>query len=109
MMEFHVSRSLIFIKNQEPLHAGMPTLYRAKFTFAPDWENLYKTIVFKNSRDSLAMLLEDDDTCNIPWELLERPGDHLKVGVYGTRGLDTVLPTVWVDCGEIQPYRPPEE
>ena len=49
-----------------------------------------------------ADLLLQDGEFGIPAECLGRAGDSLKIGLRGTNGDGSlVIPTVWVNCGEI--------
>ena len=50
---------------------------------------------------SVSCLLGEDNQCFIPWECLTRAGEYLRVGVYGTRGEEMVLPTVSCLLGPI--------
>lgn len=77
------------------------------FSFSgSDWAALEKTAVFR-AGDICRNVVQsdwDDDVCAIPWECLQNTGERLLIGVYGT---DTdghlVIPTVYADCGWIQP------
>lgn len=71
------------------------------FTFAEGWENMEKTAVFRCGQVSLPVVCREN-TAPIPWEVLERPGCTLYVGVYGTDGTK-ILPTVWAAAGKVEP------
>ena len=58
---------------------------------------------------SVSCLLGEDNQCFIPWECLTRAGEYLRVGVYGTRGEEMVLPTVSCLLGPICTGTQPEE
>ena len=101
MFEFCASKSSLTIKNREPVVSGSVNVYQARFSFSADWDGLTRMAVFLSGGETVSILLNETDTCLIPWEVLVKPGVRLKVGVYGTRGEDVVLPTVWADCGFI--------
>lgn len=67
----------------------------------PEWNGLRKTAVFRNSRQTLDSVLEDDCAV-IPHELLSRVKDAVYVGIYGTDGgQNLAIPTVWAKLGEV--------
>lgn len=61
--------------------------------------------VFKTeSKDAIEILLDDTDTCDIPWEMLTDPGKRVALGAYGVKiGEDKQirLPTIWVKLDQI--------
>lgn len=58
---------------------------KIEFEFCPMWEGFAKTAVFyRTEADVYHVLLEEDDTCIIPHEVLADPGP-LYFGVFGTR------------------------
>ena len=77
------------------------------FTFSGTaWADLTKVAVFRAGgvQREVAQADWNGDACPIPWECLQAAGEHLLVGVYGTDSDGTViLPTVYADCGWIQP------
>ena len=73
------------------------------FRFDGAWQELARTAVFAGSGRQVDVSLGTDGTCLIPPEVLARPGNRLRVGVYGTDGQEqTVIPTVWADLGRIE-------
>ena len=94
---------------QEQLTSGAVNVYSVRFAFSASWTGLTRTAVFKGGGKTVSVLLDETGVCKIPWEVLRTPGDHLEVGVYGTRGKDVVLPTVWTDLGKILPGTTPGE
>lgn len=87
---------------REPLTSGSVNVYTVRFEFSEDWEGLTRTVVFRAGTEERAILLDEANTCTIPWEVLVRPEVRLQVGVCGTRGGGVVLPTVWESLGTIQ-------
>lgn len=58
---------------------------KIEFEFCPMWEGFTKTAVFyRTESDVYHVLLEEDDACIIPHEVLADPGP-LYFGVFGTR------------------------
>lgn len=83
-----------------PITSGSVGL-QVRFAFDAVWENLTKTAVFKGSGTTEAVTLTEN-TCEVPAEVLETPGDLLWIGVYGVNDNETVvIPTVWGKAGYI--------
>lgn len=57
--------------------------------------------MFKAGGKSRSVPLDGANACPIPWEVLAKPDVPLLAGVYGTRGGEAVLPTVWAGLGTI--------
>lgn len=102
MIQLYVSEGNCEVVSTETLVAGSKNVYRCGITFAPDWEDLDKTVCFR-ARAVEKSALEEDGSYIIPWEVLEKPAPRLQVGVTGTKDGDVVRPTVWADLGEIFP------
>ena len=71
---------------------GLPV----EFTFDEAWEGLSKTAVFRAGSRSYPVSCEQNAAA-VPWEVLEKPGIGLYIGVFGTDPTGAVgIPTVWV-------------
>lgn len=101
MFELYAKKNQLQLCKREPLTSGSVNVYEAKFGFSEDWAGLEKTAVFRAGEASASVLLEESGECVIPWEVLQKPGVRLEAGVYGTRGGEVVLPTIWADLGYI--------
>lgn len=102
MFILHADKNKLTLRNREPVTSGSVNVYPVRFEFSPDWDGLQKTAVFRAGNGSVSLLLNDSNkVVNIPWEVLRKPGIALQVGIYGTRGEDEVLPTVWANMGVI--------
>ena len=79
------------------------------FSFSGEaWAALEKIAVFRAGNVRRDVTAWENGTCAIPWECLRMPGEHLLAGVYGADGDGTVvIPTVYADCGVIQPGADP--
>jgi hypothetical protein len=71
------------------------------FEFSEDWDGLTRTAVFSCAGKAVSVVLDDTNTCAIPWETLSYPNRGLEVGVYGALGVDVVLPTIWTSLGTV--------
>lgn len=74
-----------------------------KFQFTDDWSDLAKTAVFRGSDTARDVLLGEDNTAIVPWEVLADPYGLLEIGIFGTDGEAKVTPTIWAKVGRIEP------
>lgn len=78
---------------------GLPV----EFTFDSQWEGLDKTAVF-HAGNCRRIEYRLGTQVVVPWEVLEKPGHMLSIGVYGANKDGTVqIPTVWVNIARIHP------
>ena len=109
MIICQVTGAAITVAQNELLTTGMVQAVPVRFCFSPQWAALDRTAVFTAGTVSVSCLLGEDNQCFIPWECLTRAGEDLRVGVYGTRGEEMVLPTVSCLLGPICTGTQPEE
>ena len=109
MIICQVTGAAITVAQNELLTTGMVQAVPVRFCFSPQWAALDRTAVFTAGTVSVSCLLGEDNQCFIPWECLTRAGEYLRVGVYGTRGEEVVLPTVSCLLGPICTGTQPEE
>lgn len=102
MFILFANKNMLILRKREPMTSRSVNAYEARFEFSEDWEGLERTAVFKAGSESRSILLDSTGECVIPWEVLTTPGVALRAGVYGTRGGEIVLPTVWENLGIIQ-------
>ena len=77
---------------------GLPV----EFAFDSDWELLRKIAVFRAGNIIKSVEIPIAEKA-VPWEVLEKPGAWLSVGVYGTNADGTVvIPTIWANVCPIQ-------
>lgn len=74
-----------------------------RFEYAdPLWDGLSKTVVFKGSGVTKD-ILDAGEVVKVPPEVVERAGQSLLVGVYGTDADgNQAIPTLWADLGRIR-------
>ena len=109
MIICQVTGAAITVAQNELLTTGIVQAVPVRFRFSPQWAALDRTAVFTAGTVSVSCLLGEDNQCFIPWECLTRAGEYLRVGVYGTRGEEMVLPTVSCLLGPICTGTQPEE
>lgn len=106
MIVININKNMACIKCNERLTSGMVGAQCA-FSFDAEWTGLVKTAVFIAGTVQKDVLLTSNE-CVIPWEVLEKPGYQLYIGVYGVNGNgDLVIPTVYANVGNILPGADP--
>lgn len=95
------NKNQLTMRKREPVTSGSVNVYEVRFEFSADWDGLERTAVFRCGAESRSVLLDAGNTCTVPWEVLATPGRQLAAGVYGTRGGELVLPTVWAWLGMV--------
>lgn len=102
MFRLQIDKNRIEVLERERVTSGSVNVYDVLFDFSQEWNGLTRTAVFKAAgSEQVSVLLDGSDQCTIPWETLSSQGRQLTVGVYGTRGEDIVLPTIWASLGTI--------
>lgn len=110
MISVFISKALGFVTNNETLTRGMVGA-KMQFEFGDEWSGLSKTAIFKAGHITRAVIQEqwDGNICTIPSEVLEKPGEALLVGLYGTDADKTlIIPTVWISIGAIKDGADPD-
>lgn len=102
MFILYANKNMLTLRKREPMTSGSVNAYEVRFEFSPDWEGLTRTAVFQAGSESRSILLDESGACVVPWEVLAVPNVALRAGVYGTKGGELVLPTVWENLGIIQ-------
>jgi len=97
----YADKNRLVVRKRGPVTSGSSGVYPVSFEFSEDWDGLTRAAVFQADGEPVSVLLDNTNECGIPWEVLVKPGVRLRAGVYGTKGEDVVLPTVWADLGEI--------
>lgn len=74
---------------------------KAKFQFDESWDDLHKVAVFNTSGIYKDAELDENGECVIPWEVLVHNfiGLPVQVGVYGKKGEEVVIPTIYANVG----------
>lgn len=101
IFHLHAEKNKLTLLEREPVTSGSANIYGVRFEFSAEWEGLDRTAVFEAAGVSREVLLGSSGACVIPWEVLAVPGVRLRAGVYGKRGGEIILPTVWANLGVI--------
>lgn len=68
----------------------------------PMWDDLTKYVEFEGYSEPICFP-SDDTTVVLPWEVTTQVGSMVKVGVYGTDAMGTVvIPTIWAELGTVR-------
>lgn len=97
MLTFDVNKQIITRTDNNVAIADSVDYLTATFSFSEEWENCSKTIIFR-SGDTIKSLLLENETCIVPWEVINLGG--FKVSVIGVNG-NVLITTNVVDipCG----------
>lgn len=101
MFRLYANKNQLNVCERETVTSGSANVYRARFEFSDDWKGLDQTAVFRCGEKSVSVSLDESGECTIPWEVLTISGWRLEAGVYGARGGETILPTVWANLGAV--------
>lgn len=101
MIRLSATKAELTITETETITSGAQRVFECAFTVNSDWDGLNRTAVFRAGTKAVSVLLGDDNTVEIPWEVLQTAGITLRIGLYGTNAAGDVLPTVWADAGMI--------
>jgi len=88
--EFKTTNQNIACTNATSIISDSINFVEAKFVFDSDWNGLYKIVQFQNTTKKVykeVVLDVDQDTCYIPWEVIEDDG-KLVIYAEGTKTLD---------------------
>lgn len=105
MIKLQVNKSNILIVRREKIASGTVNRCDIQFTFSSEWDDLVKMMVAKADEDGqVVSTMVDESTlvCTVPWEVLADPYKQLYIGFYGTKNEEVVLPTIWINLGEIE-------
>ena len=81
-LEFNINEQTITHVNPEKnVVANSVNYLTCKFTFSEDWCGITKTAVFVSAKGIVKNIILEDDTCEVPWEVIEHP--HFTVSVFG--------------------------
>lgn len=103
MFLLDVQKNAVNARVTEMVTSGSVNVYQVNFQFSRVWDGLERVAVFRSGGEVVSVLLDDGDTCTIPWEVLTTNdiGKALYIGVYGVQGGEVVLPTVWANIGKV--------
>lgn len=95
MFVMNVDKNIATISRTEPMTSGSSKVYLVEFYFSPEWDDLNRVAVFRAGDTVVDVLLDKNNICFMPWEVLVDHSIPVDFGVYGTKNGDVVLPTIW--------------
>jgi hypothetical protein len=102
MIQLLAEQNRLTVQEKELLTSGTVNVNQIHFQFDEAWDGLTRTAVFQCGTVSVSLLLDETNTCFLPWEVLVTANRGVNAGVYGTQGEDVVLPTVWAFLGTVR-------
>ena len=102
MISITVKDTQILGVTDYPITSGSVGL-KVIFEFTDIWEELDRIAVFKCGDIGRCVYLEDKNECELPWEILtvENIDKPISVGVYGMRGEELIIPTIYTEVGKL--------
>ena len=103
IFSLNADKSRLTVVQREQITSGSVNVYKVRFSFNSDWDGLDRTAVFKSGSRTISVRLDDSGVCAIPWEITspDSKDKMLFVGCCGTRGGETILPTIWASLGVV--------
>lgn len=101
MIELTAQKTRLSVDQSEQITSGSVNVYTVHFHFGTPWDGLEKVAVFNIPGKTINVPVKEDNTCIIPWEVTTDYGLILRVGVYGIKTGEVVLPTIWTTIGTI--------
>lgn len=104
MIKIKVDGSVVSVQETDALYCGSQDVYTCNFDFDTSWERFSKSAVFRADGKTISVLLDEENRCDLPWELLVRGniGEEIKVGVYGISAESEILTSVWDSLGMVR-------
>lgn len=106
MFEVNIEKAKPTIQEiEQVVTSGSVNAFSIHFVFSEEWDSLTRFAVFKTSKtETYEILLDESNTCDIPWEVLVDYNEKLMIGAYGLSpdGKYIRLPTTWLDLTKIQ-------
>lgn len=101
MFVVNVEKNIAKITCMEPMTSGSSRVYLVEFHFSPEWDDLARVAVFRSGNTTVDVLLDDDNLCVMPWEVVANPDVPVRIGAYGTKNGNVVLPTIWANTKNV--------
>ena len=76
-ISFSVNNQILIRADSKTLVAGSRNYIYATFKFSRDWEDCVKTASFTNNKDTYTIGLEEDNSCLVPFDVLQAEGNLL--------------------------------
>ena len=101
MITLSAAKAQLTITKSELITSGSVGVFSCQFELNEDWDNFTPTVVFRAGSETRSVLLGEDNSVDIPWEVLAKSGLTLHIGLYGTSTDGKILPTIWANAGTI--------
>lgn len=104
MIQINVNGSVVSVQETEALYCGAQNTHTCSFVFDRSWDSFLKSAVFRVNGRAITAVIDDNNSCVLPWELLVRDniGSNIEVGVYGVSAESEILTSVWDLIGAVR-------
>lgn len=100
MIEVNALKNQLVITEREQITSGSVNVDYVHFHFNSFWDGLEKIAVFKTPSKTINVPIVDNE-CVVPWEVTATPGVQIRMGVYGIKPNETILPTIWTNFATV--------
>lgn len=100
MIEANALKNQLTITEREQITSGSVNVYQVHFHFSSHWDGLEKIAVFKTPGTTINVPIIKD-VCVIPWEVTTTPGYTIRMGIYGLKTMEVILPTIWTNLATV--------
>lgn len=101
MFVVNVDKVITSVQQTEEMTSGSKNIFVVNFNFSKEWLYLQRTAVFRANETVINVLLDDDNRCMIPWEVMVDPSIDVEVGCFGVKDDVVVMPTTWANIGTL--------
>lgn len=78
---FDVKNQILVRTDANNIVADSKNYLRAIFNFSSDWQGKTKTATFKSNNLVYSQILDESDSCDVPWEVIN--SGYMEVSVFG--------------------------
>lgn len=90
-LTFELNSQVLKRTDSNVIASNSAEFHKVKFTFSEHWDNTQKTVIFRRGGKQYAVLLDNEDSCNIPYEVMQGSRDTtFEISVFGV-GINSVL------------------
>lgn len=100
MIELNVLKNQLTMTEKEQITSGSVNVYYVHFHFSSHWDDLERVAVFKTPTTTINVPIIDN-VCVVPWEVTTTPGFTIRMGVYGIKAGEIILPTIWTNLATV--------
>lgn len=91
-LDFKVNEQTLSLHSKKNVVADSLNYLTCHFVFSDEWLGITKTAVFVSNTEEVYNVILENDTCEVPWEVIKAPS--FKVSVFGGDRITTSVVAV---------------